>query len=166
VGTKVVDDRYYEIISAPDAWQICQDYAEVGLRPTNSALRIRDLVEQVTGELTGSGLLFLRSLLTIAPADRYRPLPSFSHRLPFLLNIQLPLLEAYLARIVSAVDAFETLSHGFVRAVAVPGTLGETSGGHLTAGVTGLQRLLRAGISSRWMEGVCRGWGDDVVRQL
>jgi RAD50-interacting protein 1 len=96
-------------------------------------------------------------------ADRYRPLPSFSHRLPFLVDIQLPLLEAYHSRITSAVDAFETLSHGFVRAVAVPGTLGESSGGPLTTGVTGLQRLVRASVSSRWIEGVCRGWGEDVV---
>jgi hypothetical protein len=42
------EDKFYEIISAPDAWQLNKDYAESSLRPTNSALRVRDLFEQVT----------------------------------------------------------------------------------------------------------------------
>lgn len=144
--TTVIDDKYYEVISSTDAWHINEDYAAANsgvLRPTNSALRIRDLFDQVT--------------------DRYRPLPSFLYRLPFLTDIQLPLLESYLQRISSATDAFENLSFGLMR--AVPGSLtGDNSAKtRLTNGVNGLQRLIRAGVSATWMGSICKEWSEDVV---
>ena len=52
-------DQYFEIISAPDAWLIADDDGEEEsdsrtidreLRPTNSARRVKALVEQVTGK--------------------------------------------------------------------------------------------------------------------
>ena len=154
LASTVIDDKYFEIISAADAWHINEDYASTAssssasadnvLRPTNSALRIRDLFDQVT--------------------DRYRSLPSFSHRLPFLIDIQLPLLDSYLQRISSATDAFETLSFGLIR--AVPGSLAGGEGGagsaRLTNGINGLQRLVRARVSASWMEATCKEWGEDV----
>lgn len=143
----VADDKYFEIISSSDAFHINEDYgANVPgtLQPTNSALRIRDLFDQIT--------------------DRYRPLPEFSLRLPFLIDIQLPLLEAYLQRINSVTDAFETLSFGLMR--AVPGSIagGEsgTNGPRLTNGVNGLQRLIRAAVSAHWMKDVCKEWSEDL----
>ena len=49
-------DQYMEIISAPDAWQIADDDPndedegiDKELKPTNSARRVKALVEQVTG---------------------------------------------------------------------------------------------------------------------
>ena len=51
-------DQYFEIISASDAWLIADDDgddeadlrpADRELRPTNSARRVKALVEQVTG---------------------------------------------------------------------------------------------------------------------
>lgn len=78
------------------------------------------------------------------------------------------MLESYLQRISSATDAFETLSFGLMR--AVPGSLtggsggGETgvNGARLTNGINGLQRLIRAGISSMWIESACKEWAEDV----
>ena len=143
----VVDDKYFEIISSAEAFHINEDYAPSTssvLRPTNSALRIRDLFDQVT--------------------DRYRPLPDFSLQLPFLVDVQLPLFEAYLQRISSATDAFETLSFGLMR--AVPGSLAGgdsgSGGSSLTNGLNGLQRLIRAAISAWWMESVLKEWSEDV----
>lgn len=54
MGLTVAEDQYNDIISAPDAWLIVDEESEgVGgereLRPTNSARRIKALVEQVTG---------------------------------------------------------------------------------------------------------------------
>ena len=55
-------DQYLEIISASDAWLIADDEGEHDsdsravdreLRPTNSARRVKALVEQVTGRDTG-----------------------------------------------------------------------------------------------------------------
>lgn len=155
------EDKYYEIIGASDAWLVNEDYSEGSLKPTNSALRIRDLFDQVTGELS---ILFFCIQSDFSNLDRYRPLPDFSYRLAFLLGIQVPLLEAYHLRISSAIDAIETLSIGIMR--AVPGALGDSASSRLTAGVPGLQRLLRALVSAKWMSSTCRTWEDDVVRNF
>lgn len=53
----VAIDQYMNIISAPDAWLIANDYgadeddvvSDPELKPTNSARRVKALVEQVTG---------------------------------------------------------------------------------------------------------------------
>ncbi|KAJ2919243.1 hypothetical protein MD484_g1120, partial [Candolleomyces efflorescens] len=102
---KFVEDQYHEIVSSPDAWFVAdEDEEEIvarDVRATNSARRIRALVNQVT--------------------DRFSPLPSANQRSQFLISVQLPLLDLYRARITSALDAFETVSYAFVR--AVPGAL-------------------------------------------
>jgi hypothetical protein len=50
----VAEDQYEEIVGAPDAWMLVDDAgdegaSDAGLRPTNSARRVKLLVEQVTG---------------------------------------------------------------------------------------------------------------------
>ncbi|KAF7306558.1 hypothetical protein MIND_00447100 [Mycena indigotica] len=150
------ENQYNEIISATDAWHIAEDEGEADLphtdlRSTASARRLKALVEQVT--------------------DRYSPLPQFAHRTRFLISVQIPLLENYYGRILSSLDAFETLSSAFVR--AVPGALAVSLGGRdetsvkvdarrLTAGVEGVQRLCKAWLSSRYMESAMEGWGDEL----
>ncbi|KAH7927393.1 hypothetical protein BV22DRAFT_1085155 [Leucogyrophana mollusca] len=152
---KFAEDQYHEIISAPDAWLIADDEGNDSdehpnsrgtgdLRATNSARRIKALVEQVT--------------------DRYSPLPSFAQRSRFLIHVQLPLLEAYHARISSSLDAFETLSSALVR--AVPGGLGvdgpRMDTRRLTGGVEGSQRLCKALISAKYVEVAMVGWGEEM----
>ncbi|KZO97338.1 hypothetical protein CALVIDRAFT_513639 [Calocera viscosa TUFC12733] len=145
---KFTQARYEEMIAAPDAWTISDDEGastddDGTLRMTNSARRLRALVEQVT--------------------DRYAPLPSFSQQTSFLTSVQLPLLEAYHSRISASLDAFEALSTSFAR--VVPGALGGQMGASqrdLTAGVEGTDRLIKAWISA---EGVIAGmeqWGEEV----
>ena len=90
-------------------------------------------------------------------ADRYRPLPTV-YTLPFLLTLHLPLLNAYASRVASSLDAFESLSFGLI----LPGALAE--GRAATAGVGGVNRLVRAGVSAKWMGEKCLDWGDDTVR--
>ncbi|GAA5921613.1 hypothetical protein JCM1841_000155 [Sporobolomyces salmonicolor] len=134
------DKRYFDAIGANDAWHIIpeEDYdageGGSGTRPTNSALRVKELAEQL--------------------ADRYRPLP-LRHTLPFLLTLHLPLLQSYATRITSSLDAFESLSFGLL-----PGALGQTTAA--TAGVGGVVRLVRAGVSARWMAERCDEWGEDA----
>ena len=105
--------------------------------------------------------------------DRYSPLPSFNQRTRFLLSVQLPLLNLYSGRINSSLDAFETLSSAFVR--AVPGALNVSLGGKeeggihvdtrgLTSGVEGVQRLCKALLSAKFIEISMEGWGEDLVR--
>ncbi|KAK0456418.1 TIP-1 family-domain-containing protein [Armillaria borealis] len=151
---KFAEDQYHEIISTPDAWQIAEDEVEKQaseIRTTNSARRISALVEQVT--------------------DRYSPLPDFTQRTRFLISVQLPILELYHGRILSSLDAFETLSSALVR--AVPGALGVNLGGKedsnvnvdtrsLTSGVSGVQRLCKALLSAHYMEISMEAWGEEM----
>ncbi|EIN13385.1 hypothetical protein PUNSTDRAFT_129073 [Punctularia strigosozonata HHB-11173 SS5] len=157
---KFAEDQYIEIISAPDAWTIAHDESDDGvpseLRPTNSARRVKALVEQVT--------------------DRYSPLPQFTHRTRFLISVQLPILEQYHSRISASLDAFETLSSSLVR--AVPGALGVGASGvgsgseqgvrwggdtrRLTGGVEGDQRLCKALVSARYIANAMETWGEDL----
>ncbi|KAJ7139717.1 TIP-1 family-domain-containing protein [Mycena epipterygia] len=151
------EGQYHEIIGAIDAWHIAED--EGGeesaqtreLRSTSSARRLKALVEQVT--------------------DRYSPLPHFAHRTRFLIAVQIPLLENYYGRILSSLDAFETLSSAFVR--AVPGALSVSLGGRddgtvkvdtrrLTDGVEGVQRLCKAWLSAKYLETAMEGWGEEL----
>ncbi|GAA5901887.1 uncharacterized protein JCM6883_000427 [Sporobolomyces salmoneus] len=136
------DTRYYSAIGAQDAWQILspEDYditsSSSGTRPTQSALRIKELSEQLS--------------------QRYRPLP-LKHTLPFLLTLHLPMLQSYAKRITSSLDAFENLSLGSI----LPGALVGTSNA-ATQGVGGVLRLVRAGVSARWMSERCEEWGEDA----
>lgn len=108
-----------------------------------------------------------QSIMLTDGADRYAPLPQLSQKLPFLNTIQLPTLNTYLSRLSGSLDAFETLSSAFVR--AVPGALsGNARGGiHIdqrtTGGVAGLEKLIKARLSAGWVELALRGWADDVV---
>ena len=145
-------DQYNEIITSRDAWSIIDDESAssdsqsstVDFRPTVSAHRLKLLVEQVT--------------------DRYSPLQQFSQRLRFLVNVQLPLIESYYDRLSASLDAFESLSLAFVR--AVPGTLGgeRRDGGRLTNGTEGLTRLCKALVSAKLIQSALETWGEDVVR--
>ena len=145
--TPVAEEQFHEIISSPDAWIIDQ-VPESNTQPSVSARQVKALLEQIT--------------------DRYSPLPSIAHRLAFLTTIQLPLLSSYVSRISASLDAFETLSSAFVR--AVPGALaGNTKSGvhidqtKLTSGQAGLERLTKAWISASWILAALRSWTDDLV---
>ncbi|KAM0792870.1 hypothetical protein ACM66B_002633 [Microbotryomycetes sp. NB124-2] len=134
------DKRYYAAISAQDAWQIVSeddydpDDGRSGTRPTNSALKVAELAQSL--------------------ADRYRPLPTV-HGLPFLFKLHLPLLASYAERVTSSLDAFESLAFGML-----PGALATQTAA--TAGVGGLLRVVRAGVSARWMSEKCSEWGEDA----
>ncbi|KAI0095281.1 TIP-1 family-domain-containing protein [Irpex rosettiformis] len=145
-------DQYMSIISAADAWLIADENIEdeespvdKELKPTNSARQVKALVEQVT--------------------DRYSPLPEFVQRTRFMITVQLPLLESYHSRISASLDAFETLSSAFMR--AVPGSLGTDAGRtrdsrSLTTGVEGVQRLCKALVSAKYTSTAMESWGEDL----
>jgi len=167
----VVEDQYNDIISAPDAWLVSEDGEDGldsrGLRPTNSARKIKSLIEQVTGSKTP--LSCISQQLT-HPQDRYSSLPHAAQRAHFLVKIQVPLLDAYHGRISSSLDAFETLSSVFIR--AVPGALAANMRGqvtqqmdarNLTSGSAGVNRLSKALLSATYLRAALEGWSDDVV---
>jgi RAD50-interacting protein 1 len=68
-------------------------------------------------------------------------------------------------------DAFETLSSAFVR--AVPGALGgntrsgvHVDGARLTAGQAGIEKLMKAYLSAAWIDAAIKQWSDDVVSRI
>jgi RAD50-interacting protein 1 len=147
----VAEEQYNEIIHAQDAWHVSDDGGfderHRDLRPTNSARRIKALFDQVS--------------------DRYRAVPHFHHRARFLIAIQIPILEQYHSRISGSLDAFEALSSTLMR--AVPGALAGQAGHpsdrkRLIDGVEGLQRLLKAFVSARWITMAMQSWGEMLVR--
>lgn len=86
--------------------------------------------------------------------------------------MQLPILDLYHGRINASLDAFETLSSAFVR--AVPGALnvsltGKEEGGvrldtrKFTSGVEGVQRLCKALLSAKYVEVSMEAWGEELV---
>ena len=106
--------------------------------------------------------------LILIVLDRYRPLPRFAQKTRFLIEVQVPVLELYHTRISESLDAFETLSSFLVR--SVPGALAGQAGHgtdtkRMTTGVQGVQRLVKAFVSAKWMAGVMGAWGEDVVRR-
>ncbi|KAK4702207.1 RAD50-interacting protein 1, partial [Phenoliferia sp. Uapishka_3] len=134
------DTRYFAAISEADAFHIVpeEDFdageSSSGIRPTNSALRVAELCQQLS--------------------DRYRPLPT-PYTLPFLFSLHLPMLASYAQRVGSALDAFEGVTFAIL-----PGALADSRAA--TAGVGGVLRLVRAGVSARWMAEQCVDWGDDA----
>lgn len=153
---KFAEEQYNQIISSGESWTIAdsetmfeqsEDTPKSELRPTLGAQQVQALLEQVT--------------------DRYSSLPSVRFKLPFLARIQLPLLEMYHDRLLGSLDAFETLSSSFMR--AVPGALAGHAGhnglsaeqGQMTSGTAGLQRLCKAWVSAAWLQEVLSRWDDE-----
>lgn len=128
---------------------------------------MKALIEQVAGTfIFRSWLPSQHSSATSTRSDRYASLPTLKHRYPFLASIQVPLLKAFHGRVAGSLDAFETLSSAFVR--AVPGALSSHAGNmsdpaKMTRGVNGLQRLAKAWISAAWVRDAIVTWQDEIV---
>lgn len=106
--------------------------------PTTTALRIYDL---------------LSSVIAI-----YRDLPSFSHRLRFLITIQIDILDRFHAYLSSAIEAYVTRTSSLGR------TMQGVSAEELAdlQGLGGLDRLARAYGSSEYLRRTMHDWSDDV----
>lgn len=95
--------------------------------------------------------------------DRYSPLPALEYRVAFLRTVQLPLVAAYHSRVDGSLDAFETLSSAFVR--AVPGALGAVQRqgtDSRLSGTAGLERLIKAHVSADCLLAALRAWSNDA----
>lgn len=75
-----------------------------------------------------------------------------------------------MSRILSSLDAFETLSSAFVRAVPGALSLGGKGEGvvnvntqNMTSGVEGIQRLCKALLSAAHVELALETWAEDLV---
>jgi hypothetical protein len=74
-------------------------------------------------------------------------------------------LEAYHSRISSSLDAFETLSSSFIRAVpgALAGPAGHsTDSRSLTSSIEDVGRLVKAVVSAHYIADAMDRWGEDI----
>ncbi|CAD6915642.1 unnamed protein product, partial [Tilletia caries] len=201
------EERLDEILNAGDAWAIQaadgvedEEDALVGGRrggeelasgpvqrfptqPTTTTTKGAQESTNATGSRTTSTFKTVRSAQQIIELldsiqDRASPLPLLTHRLAFFARIQLPLLRAYADRLTRSLDAFESLSHAFARAmpgaiegvnlavagagganVSVGGGVDLSSGGggngvgdvDMVKGLRGLGRLLKAHLSAAYI---------------
>lgn len=164
--------RFESIMDSPDAWaigssdSIAEDDEQVfsvlssdpasssrlsdgALKTTKSARAVIDILESVT--------------------ERYRPLPSLSQRLSFLAIVQLPILRAYFHRLQKSLDAFESLSSAFARAMpgelsagigAATGVTTSSSDSDMVRGLRGLGRLVKAMLSALFICEELERWAD------
>ncbi|KAF2685769.1 RINT-1 family protein-like protein [Lentithecium fluviatile CBS 122367] len=138
--------RYQSITEAPDFGDL--DYESVdpkATKPTKGAIRVNDLLETITGTL-------------ISTADRYRPLNSFSHKLRFLIDIQIAIFDKLHERLQSNLEAYLTLTTSLGRAVG--GVTKEEQ--EKLLGIEGLERLCKTYGSADYLEKAMRDWSDDV----
>jgi hypothetical protein len=90
-----------------------------------------------------------------------------SHQLIFLTKVILPLIDAYGERIKSSLDAFDTLSGLFGR--AIPGSMtgsnstSASAGSELTSGPEGVSKLVKAWASARYVQRLIKRWKEELV---
>lgn len=105
-------ERYHAIMNSSDARNIDYDYSSIGkMKPTYGAVRVTDLLKSVTSQ--------------------YERVRRFSHKLRFLIDIQLHILDDYHDRFKDSLDAYYTINstlgrtlHGVTKeqAAALEGT--------------------------------------------
>jgi len=133
--------RYREIIEAADGFTL--DFDSVGPTsstgtpktvPTKAAIRVNDLLETVT--------------------DHYRTLADFSHKMRFLIDVQISILDAFHARLADALTSFTARTTLVGRS--------SRSEQEMLLGVPGLESLARIYGSAEYLEKAMRDWSDDV----
>jgi RAD50-interacting protein 1 len=128
--------RYNEIVDADDSFELDFDSMGPGkTKPSKAAIRVNDLLEATT--------------------DNYRELVSFSHKLRFLLDIQISIFDLFYERLGEALGAY----------LARTSTIGRASKEDqaVLQGIEGLKRLCRIFGSADYLERAMRDWNDDVV---
>ncbi|KAL8781163.1 MAG: hypothetical protein Q9213_006131 [Squamulea squamosa] len=138
--------RYQTIIEPPESFEIDYDSVEPSAtKPTNAAIRVNDLLETIT--------------------DRYRPLPSFSQKLRFLIDIQIAIFDLFHSRLVTSLDEYlrdtSSLMHT-IQGVSASATRSGTKPKRSVQGLAGVETLIRVYGSAEYLEKKMRDWSDDV----
>ncbi|GAC97649.1 hypothetical protein PHSY_005235 [Pseudozyma hubeiensis SY62] len=156
--------RFEEIVNAADAWAIgssdsVADDDEQVFYSAGSTNTEDEVEGQRTTKSARSTMEILESV-----SERYRPLPSLSQRLSFLAIVQLPILRSYAQRLTRSLDAFESLSSAFAR--AMPGEITSATSGSGTSdsdmvkGLRGLGRLVKALLSAQYVCEELERWSE------
>lgn len=143
VETESAVERYLQIETATNAFEIDYDaFDSSETAPTISAVNLKDLLETIT--------------------DHYSSLASVRFRLRYFLAVQVNLLDKYYSRLLESMEAFDSMTSGFTRAVG--GVSKEDM--QLVTGTNGLERLCRIYGSLNYISFFLEQWGDEEVRKL
>ncbi|KAI4239026.1 MAG: hypothetical protein L6R40_005612 [Gallowayella cf. fulva] len=138
--------RYKTIIGPPESFEI--DYESVepsATKPTNAAIRVNDLLETIT--------------------DRYRPLPSFSQKLRFLIDIQIAIFDLFHTVLADALEGYLYNTSSLARTVQGVSSSASRDGNakqRSLEGLAGIERLTRVYGSAEYLEKKMGDWSDDV----
>ncbi|KAF4126036.1 RAD50-interacting protein 1 [Geosmithia morbida] len=131
-------DRYRSILDAPDSRNIDYEYAADGrMKPTYGAVRVTDLLRSVTSQ--------------------YNRLRKVRHKVRFLVDIQVDILDDFDGRLRGSLEAYQSMTS----------TLGRTLHGatkeELAAldGIGGLESLAKVLGSSDHIITTLKDWGND-----
>ncbi|GAK68226.1 RINT-1 family protein [Moesziomyces antarcticus] len=163
--------RFEEIMDAPDAWAIgsSDSLADDDEQIFHSTLDGNSTSTQESSRTTKSARSTMEVLESVS--ERYRPLPSLSQRLAFVAIVQLPILRSYAQRLTRSLDAFESLSSAFARAmpgeiVASTGPAALVSGASdsdMVKGLRGLGRLVKALLSAQYVCSEIERWSESAA---
>ena len=131
--------RYQDIVSPAESREIDYDSVDPGVtKPTKAAIRVNDLLETIT--------------------DRYRPLPTFQHKLRFLVDVQITIFDKFHDTLHSSLEAYLAITSSIAR--TVQGISNEEQ--EKARGIGGLDRLCRVYGSAEYLERKMRDWNDNV----
>ena len=136
--------RYETIMATTDGREIDYESTDAGsTKPTKSAIRVNDLLESIT--------------------ERYRLLSSFSHKLRFLIDIQLEIFDLYHQRLRGSLEKYimDTSTLGKVIQSSAASSQGSQYQNDLQ-GVFGLESLCKVFGSAEYLERKMSDWSDDV----
>jgi hypothetical protein len=133
-------ERFRGIMESPDARNIDYEFAGPGkTKPTHGAVRVADLLRSVTSQ--------------------YERLRRFSHKLRFLIDIQLAILDEYHDRLRGSLEAYQSLTSTVGR------TLHGVTKEQLAAleGVGALETLCKVIGSSDHIVSTLKDWSNEEV---
>lgn len=134
--------RYEAIVDDPGASVLDYTHNEhdrvMGIKPTKAAVRLKDLL--------------------CAIVSTYKPLPSFSQKLRFLIDIHINLLDRFHERLRSGIEAFISMTSSIGR--TVKGVSAADSAD--LQGLAGLERLCRIYGAVDYLRSAMDDWSDDV----
>lgn len=136
-------ERFQGIMDSPDARKIDYEFAGPGkTKPTHGAVRVADLLRSVTSQ--------------------YERVRRFSHKLRFLIDIQLTILDEYHDRLRGSLEAYQSLTSTVGR------TLHGVTKEQLAAleGTGALETLCKVFGSADHIVNTLRDWSNEEVSQL
>ncbi|KAN0061147.1 hypothetical protein ACQY0O_006882 [Thecaphora frezii] len=165
--------RFEDVVNAPDAWaigasdSIAEDDEHIVSALVASEAGGGAAADDVSSKTTKSARAVIEILESVT--ERYRPLPSLAQRLSFLAVVQLPILRAYHQRLSKSLDAFESLSSAFARAMpgeisagigAAAGVSAGSTDSDMVRGLRGLGRLIKAMLSASYICDELERWAE------